>query len=52
VKEVQVIKEDPKEEFKKSEKSVPSDISVVYCIDISGSMRGYRIEAVKKTIRA
>jgi len=52
LKEDHLIEEDSKEESKKSEKSVPSDISVVYCIDISGSMRGYRIEAVKKTIRA
>jgi uncharacterized protein YegL len=28
------------------------DISIVYCIDISGSMSGHRLECVKKTIRA
>jgi hypothetical protein len=26
------------------------DISIVYCIDVSGSMSGSRLEAVKKTI--
>ncbi len=26
------------------------DISIVYCIDVSGSMSGGRINAVKKTI--
>ncbi len=41
-----------KEESKKPDTSLPTDISIVYCIDISGSMNGYRLEAVKKTIRA
>jgi Mg-chelatase subunit ChlD len=41
-----------KEESKKPDTSIASDISIVYCIDISGSMMGYRLEAVKKTIRA
>lgn len=53
VKEAQVTKEDgAKEESKKPDTSLPTDISIVYCIDISGSMNGYRLEAVKKTIRA
>ncbi len=34
------------EETKGDEK----DISVVYCIDISGSMNGMRLECVKSTI--
>jgi uncharacterized protein YegL len=32
------------------ESGKPKDISVVYCIDVSGSMQGYRLECVRKTI--
>jgi Mg-chelatase subunit ChlD len=32
--------------------SLAKDISIVYCIDISGSMAGHRLECVKKTIQA
>jgi Mg-chelatase subunit ChlD len=52
VKETPVTKDSTKEESKKPDTSIPTDISIVYCIDISGSMNGYRLEAVKKTIRA
>jgi len=46
-----VIKD--KEEAKKGELSkLAGDISIVYCIDISQSMNGYRLESVKKTILA
>ena len=39
------------EEVKESETStVAKDISIVYCIDVSGSMQGMRIECVKQTI--
>ena len=52
VKEAQVTKDGTKEVSKKPvDTSLPTDISIVYCIDISGSMNGYRLEAVKKTIR-
>ena len=41
-----------KEEAKKGEISkIPDDISIVYCIDLSGSMEGYKLESVKNTIR-
>ena len=37
-----------KEETKKDDVSkLAGDISIVYCIDISGSMNGYRLESVK-----
>lgn len=35
-----------------SEPSKPKDVSVVYCIDVSGSMQGIRLECVRKTILA
>jgi Mg-chelatase subunit ChlD len=43
-----------KEESKKDSKQtgLAKDISIVYCIDISGSMNGFRLQSVKKTIRA
>ena len=42
-----------KEEGKKGELSkIAEDISIVYCIDLSGSMEGYKLESVKNTIRA
>jgi Mg-chelatase subunit ChlD len=41
-----------KEEMKKlaTTSGAAEDISIVYCIDISGSMGGERISAVKETI--
>ena len=39
------------EETKKDECSLAKDISIVYCIDVSGSMAGSRLTAVQKTIR-
>jgi Mg-chelatase subunit ChlD len=42
-----------KEETKKGDVSkLAGDISIVYCIDISGSMSGHRLDSVKKTISA
>ena len=50
-----IIEAAPVSDKKSSEESktgpqVPKDISVVFCVDISGSMSGSRIHAVKETI--
>jgi Mg-chelatase subunit ChlD len=43
------VKKD-EEEKKQTVEGAAKDISIVYCIDVSGSMSGGRINAVKKTI--
>ena len=43
------VKKD-EEEKKQTAEGAAKDISIVYCIDVSGSMSGGRINAVKKTI--
>jgi Mg-chelatase subunit ChlD len=44
------VKVKDEEEKKQIAEGAAKDISIVYCIDVSGSMSGGRINAVKKTI--
>ena len=47
---MKVKDEEEKKQIAGSAEGAAKDISIVYCIDVSGSMSGGRINAVKKTI--